>query len=42
MSLSKGTSTCRPFTQEPHLRLRLAFGSGIYDTTSIGIVVVKG
>jgi hypothetical protein len=31
-----------PFAQEPHLRLRLAFGSGIYDTTSIGIVVVKG
>ena len=31
-----------PFAQEPHLRLRLPFGVASYDTTSIGIVVVKG
>ena len=31
-----------PFTDEPHLRLRLPFGLASYATTSIGIVVVKG
>lgn len=31
-----------PFAPEPHLRLRLAFGLATYDTTSIGVIVVKG
>ena len=30
-----------PFALEPHLRLRLPFGLASYDTTSIGVVIVK-